>query len=322
MAANTAFSSSDGDLLIIPQHGNLNIRTELGCIFLRPMEICVIPRGIRYNVSLLSGPVRGYALELHEGQFTLPKLGPLGSFGLANARDFQIPTASFLSVNGPHTVITKFNSALFAAEQNHSPFDTVAWHGTWYPYKYDLGRFLSIGSVSFDHLDPSIFTVLSSTTGVADFAIFPPRWIVMENTFRPPWFHRNTMTEFMGLIKGEYDARTDGGFQPGGASLHNVMAAHGPDSDTHAKASLMDLVPVKVGAGSLAFIIESSMLLGVSHWAWKGCQKRQEDYNVQTWGSIEPKFCGGKSSFESICLPNESRDRSHIRESERKINEL
>lgn len=301
MDSRDAFFSTDGDLLIIPQYGSLQIRTELGYLHVRPREICVIPRGVRYNVLLPDGKVRGYAIELHQGHFTLPNLGPLGSFGLANARDFQIPVASFDDDDDDedsdnddkprYRIVTKFNKGLFVAYQHHTPFDTVAWHGTWYPYKYDLGRFLAVGSVSYDHLDPSIFTVLTTTVkGVADFAIFPPRWIVMENTFRPPWYHRNTMTEFMGLIVGEYDARTDGGFQPGGASLHNVMAPHGPDDATHARASSAELLPTKVGEGSLAFLVESNMLLGLTQWAWDGCGKRQSDYNATTWGGLKRRF--------------------------------
>ncbi|OAL21428.1 homogentisate 1,2-dioxygenase [Fonsecaea nubica] len=292
MDPKTAFFSTDGELLIILQAGVLDIRTELGHLLVRPLEICVIPRGIRYNVSLPEGPVRGYALELHQGVFTLPNLGPLGSFGLANTRDFQIPVASFDNdtTGSEYTVISKFGGRLFAAKQDHSPFDVVAWHGLYYPYKYDLGRFMTVGSISYDHPDPSIFTLLASSDGVAEMAIFPPRWLVMENTFRPPWYHRNTMSEFMGLIQGEYDARTDGGFRPGGASLHNVMVGHGPDSATHGRASEMELVPQKVGEGSMAFVLESNVLLGISEWAWTKSSKRQLNYNAQTWMGLKSNF--------------------------------
>jgi homogentisate 1,2-dioxygenase len=291
MDPKSAFYSADGDLLVIPQHGVLDIRTELGHLLVRPNEICVIPRGIRYNVALPEGPVRGYALELYQGHFTLPSLGPLGSFGLANARDFQIPRASFdEDYSGIYHLFAKFNNNIHIAEQSHTPFDIVAWHGLYYPYKYDLGRFLTVGSISYDHPDPSIFTLLTSSEGVAEMAIFPPRWLVMEDTFRPPWYHRNTMAEFMGLIMGEYDARTDGGFRPGGASLHNVMAGHGPDSNTHQRASVVELKPQKVGEGSMAFVIESKMILGLSEWAMKTSQKKQQDYNTQTWGGLQSHF--------------------------------
>ena len=245
----------------------------------------------RYNVALPEGRVRGYALELYQGHFTLPSLGPLGSFGLANSRDFQIPKAAFdHDISSTYRLFAKWNNHIHVAEQDHTPFDIVAWHGLYYPYKYDLGRFLTIGSISYDHPDPSIFTLLSSSEGVAEMAIFPPRWIVMEDTFRPPWYHRNTMAEFMGLIKGEYDARTDGGFKAGGASLHNIMAGHGPDSNTHQKASNAVLTPQRVGEGSMAFVIESSMLLGLSEWAIKGSGKMQKAYSKQTWGGLQSQF--------------------------------
>lgn len=273
-----AFYSADGDFLIVPQHGVLDIQTELGRLVVRPNEICVIPRGVRYvslflqpnyhtnrlpryRVTLPAGPVRGYICELYQGHYQLPDLGPIGSNGLANARDFQAPVASFEDDETEHRLYSKFANTLFSARQDHSPFDIVAWHGNYYPYKYDLGRFNTIGSISFDHPDPSIFTVLTGPsdhvgTAIADFVIFPPRWLVAEKTFRPPWYHRNTMSEFMGLITGNYDAKTGGGFQPAGASLHNVMSAHGPDADAFEGASNAELKPVKVGDGSMAFMFE------------------------------------------------------------------
>jgi homogentisate 1,2-dioxygenase len=291
MDSNTAYFSTDGDMLIILQQGILDIQTELGYLLVRPGEICVIPRGIRYHVALPEGPVRGYAVELYQGNFVLPELGPLGSFGLANARDWQIPCASFVQ-DTTHTfnVISKFNGRLFRAVQDHTPFDVVGWHGTYYPCKYDLGRFLAFSSVTYDHPDPSIFTLITTSSSVLEMAIFPPRWMAQENTMRPPWYHRNTMSEYMGLICGEYDARTDGGFRPGGASLHNVMVGHGPDSETHARASVTELGPVKVGVGSMAFVIETSMILGLSEWAMKTSGKRQKNYNTQTWLGLKPHF--------------------------------
>ena len=316
MDSKTAFSSTDGELLIILQTGVLDIKTELGRLLVRPLEICVIPRGIKYHVSLPEGPVRGYALELHQGVFTLPNLGPLGSFGCANARDFQMPVAAYEEdTETEYRIINKFNGRLFEAKQDHSPFDVVAWHGTYFPYKYDLGRFMTVGSISYDHPDPSIFTMLSTSEGVAELAIFPPRWLVMENTFRPPWYHRNTMAEFMGLIKGEYDARTDGGFRPGGASLHNVMAGHGPDSATHARASEVELVPQKVGEGSMAFVLESNMLLGLNDWAWSQSNKRQLNYNETTWLGLKGHFKKPKSAKEnSPFLDREPKLNGHARE--------
>lgn len=296
MPKNTAFYSADGDFLIVLQHGVLDIQTELGHILVRPNEICVIPRGIRYRVKLPEGPVRGYILELYSGHFQLPELGPIGSNCLANARDFQAPVAAYTEdTHSPWEMLCKFNGHLFAAPQTHTPFDVVAWHGLYYPYKYDLGRFNTIGSISFDHPDPSIFTVLTGPsdhpgTAIADFVIFPPRWLVGEDTFRPPWYHRNTMSEFMGLINGDYDAKSGKGFQPAGASLHNIMSAHGPDAGTHDKASNADLKPVKVGEGSMAFMFESCLMVGVTEWGLKTCRKVQQDYNEESWIPLKSHF--------------------------------
>jgi homogentisate 1,2-dioxygenase len=304
MDPNTAFYSSDGDFLIVPQHGVLDIQTELGQLLVRPNEICVIPRGVRYRVNLTENePIRGFILELYEGHFQLPELGPIGSNCLANARDFQAPTAAFdedhsSSNASSWTLYNKFSGGLFAASQDHTPFDVVAWHGLYYPYKYDLGRFNAVGSITFDHPDPSIFTVLSAPsnahpgTAIADFVIFPPRWLVAENTFRPPWYHRNTMSEFMGLIHGQYDAKSGGkgGFQPAGASLHNVMSAHGPDGGTYEKASNAELPPAKVGEGSMAFMFESCLMVGVTDWGLKRCEKVQEEYNQESWLPLKVHF--------------------------------
>lgn len=305
MDPKTAFYSADGDFLIVPQHGVLDIQTELGHLLVRPNEICVIPRGVRYRVNLHNNtPIRGYILELYEGHFELPNLGATGSNGLANARDFQIPVAAFEEDHPPTststwTITGKFSGNLFKMSQNHTPFDVVAWHGTYYPYKYDLARFNTIGSISYDHPDPSIFTVLSAPsyshgpgTAVADFVIFPPRWLVAENTFRPPWYHRNTMSEFMGLIDGAYDAKGGGkgGFQPAGASLHNTMSGHGPDSAAFEKASNAELAPTKVGEGSMAFMFESCLMVGVTEWGLEKCSKVQEGYNDESWVPLQAHF--------------------------------
>lgn len=295
MDSNVAMYSSDGDMLIVLQHGVLDIKTELGNLLVRPNEIAVIPRGIRYQVNIPNGPVRGYILELHQGHFVLPELGPIGSNCLANARDFQVPTAAFDEDASQWSIVNKFNGDFFIATQNHTPFDVVAWHGQYYPYKYDLGRFSVIGSISFDHPDPSIYTVLTGPsdhpgTAVADFVIFPPRWLVQEDTFRPPWYHRNTMSEFMGLICGDYDAKTGGGFQPAGASLHNVMSAHGPDASTFERASNAELKPQKIGEGSMAFMFESSLMIGVTDWGLETCQKVQKGYSEDSWTGLVSHF--------------------------------
>ena len=300
MDTNSAFYSADGDFLIVLQHGVLDVVTELGSLLIRPNEICVVPRGIRYRISLPHGPVRGYILELYQGHFQLPELGPIGSNSLANARDFQAPRAAFTedhSGSTAYTIFSKFNGHLFSAQQTHTPFDVVAWHGLYYPYKYDLGRFNTIGSISYDHPDPSIFTVLTAPsdhpgTAVADFVIFPPRWLVAEDTFRPPWYHRNTMSEFMGLICGNYDAKAGGkgGFQPAGASLHNVMSAHGPDAGTYEKASTAELKPMKVGEGSMAFMFESSLMVGVTEWGLREAGKVQKGYVEESWNGLPVRF--------------------------------
>jgi homogentisate 1,2-dioxygenase len=313
MDANSAFYSADGDLLIVAQEGVLDIRTEFGWLLVRPMEIAVIPRGVKYQVHLPTGPARGYALELYQGHFSLPELGPIGSNGLANARDFQVPVACFDEDHGAtagegereYNVTAKFANALFETRLRHTPFNVVAWHGNYYPFKYDLGRFNTIGSVSFDHPDPSIFTVLSAPsdrpgTSVADFVIFPPRWLVGEDTFRPPWYHRNTMSEFMGLIGGEYDAKKggSGGFVPGGASLHNVMSGHGPDAASYEGAREKRLAPEKVGAGSCAFMFESCLMIGVTEWGLRTCAKVQEEYAEHSWGSVKVHWTGAEGKRE------------------------
>jgi homogentisate 1,2-dioxygenase len=255
-----AMVNSDGEILIVPQMGELIITTEMGVLDVKPGEIVVLPRGIVFKVDLLSDSARGYVCENYGAHFRLPELGPIGSNGLANARDFLAPVAAFDKNNRVCELIKKYGGRLWSTQMPHSPFNVVAWHGNLTPYKYNTADFMTIGSISFDHPDPSIFTVLTSpsdTTGVAncDFVIFPPRWLVAENTFRPPWYHRNVMSEFMGLVHGQYDAKEEG-FVPGGASLHNNMVPHGPDTDAFAKASNTDLKPLKLD-NTLAFMFES-----------------------------------------------------------------
>lgn len=261
------FYSSDGEFLIVPQEGRLEIFTELGKLLVSPEEVVVIPRGLKFQVFLPDGKARGYVCENFGAAFQLPDLGPIGSNGLADPRHFQVPVAAFEDVEGEFKLYNKFNGHLWLAEINHSPLDVVGWTGNYVPYKYDLRLFNTINTVSFDHPDPSIFTVLTSPSGRpgyanVDFVIFPPRWMVAENTFRPPYFHRNYMNEFMGLIKGVYDAKSEG-FVPGGASLHNRMTAHGPDYETFEKASLVELKPHKI-ENTLAFMFESNAIFEVS----------------------------------------------------------
>jgi len=253
------FYSADGEMLIVPQHGALMLATEFGRLEVAPGEIALVPRGVKFRVEV-EGPVRGYVCENYGAPFRLPELGPIGSNGLANVRDFLAPCAAYEDRDERTEVVAKLGGHLWSVEYDHSPLDVVAWHGNFYPYKYDLARFNVINTVSFDHPDPSIFTVLTSpsdTLGTAnvDFVIFPPRWMVAEKTFRPPWFHRNVMSEFLGLVKGEYDAKKEG-FAPGAASLHNAMSAHGPDRASYDKAVGAELKPHYLG-DTLAFMFES-----------------------------------------------------------------
>ncbi|HEY0250166.1 MAG TPA: homogentisate 1,2-dioxygenase [Kofleriaceae bacterium] len=282
-----AFSNSDGELVIVPQEGALSIRTELGLLEIAPGEIAIIPRGVRFRVHV-SGPSRGYIGENYGAPFRLPELGPIGSNGLANPRDFLAPVAAFEDLDQPTQLVQKFQGNLWTTTIDHSPFDVVAWHGNYAPYKYDLARFNVINTVSFDHPDPSIFTVLTSpsdTPGVAncDFVIFPPRWMVAEGTFRPPWFHRNIMSELMGLVRGAYDAKAEG-FVPGGASLHNCMNAHGPDRASYEKAVAADLKPHKL-TDTLAFMFETRWVIAPTS-AALASPALQRDYDA-AWATFE-----------------------------------
>ena len=290
--ADRCFANADGELLLVPQQGALLIFAETGKLHVAPGEICVIPRGMKFKVDLPSGPARGYVCENYGAQFRLPELGPIGSNGLANARDFLAPVAAWED-RGRTEVVSKFMGGLWTAEWEHSPLDTVAWHGNLTAYKYDLARFMAINTVSFDHCDPSIFTVMTSPSGqpgVAniDFVIFPPRWVVAEQTFRPPWFHRNFMSELMGLVHGTYDAKAEG-FLPGGISLHNSMTAHGPDVATFEKASAAELKPHKI-EGSLAFMFESRYVFRPTRFAMD-CPQRQKNYD-SAWGGFKKNFKG------------------------------
>lgn len=259
---NNFFMNADGDFVIVPQLGRLEVRTELGRLEVEPGEIALVPRGIKFQVNSLDGkPCSGYIGENFGQPFRLPELGPIGANGLAHRRHFLVPVASFEDIEGEFKLYGKFGGEVWSASLGHSPLDVVAWHGTYTPYKYDLRKFNTINTVSFDHPDPCIFTVLTSpsdTPGMAniDFVIFPPRWMTAENTFRPPYFHRNIMSEYMGLIYGDYDAKTGGGFVPGGGSLHNFFSAHGPDVKTFETASHAELKPQKLDA-TMAFMFES-----------------------------------------------------------------
>ncbi len=286
------FYNSDGELLIVPEQGGLTIHSECGVLAIGPGEIAVMPRGIKFRVVLPDGVARGYVCENYGARLALPERGPIGSDGLANSRDFEAPVAAYEDREGSYELITKLAGNLFACDIGHSPLDVVAWHGNLTPYKYDLRRFNAIGSISYDHPDPSIFTVLTSqsdTPGTAnvDFVIFPPRWLVMEGTFRPPWYHRNVMSEYMGLIYGAYDAKTGGGFVPGGSSLHNCMSAHGPDADAFEHASNASLAPQKL-EDTMAFMFESRYLIQPTIYAMQS-EALQDDYR-HCWDGLKKNF--------------------------------
>jgi len=278
------FVDADGELLIIPQSGTLHMSTELGRLDVAPGSIAVVPRGVKFRVEV-DGEARGYVAENHGLPFRLPDLGPIGANGLANPRDFETPVAWFEDKDEPTEVIQKSLGHLWTTTLDHSPLDVVAWHGNYAPNRYELSRFNAIGTISFDHPDPSIFTVLTSPSNLAgranaDFVIFPPRWLVGEDTFRPPWFHRNVMSEAMGLIHGAYDAKAEG-FAPGGLSLHNLMSGHGPDLDSWRKASDAELKPVKI-EGTMAFMVETCWPYRPTQYA---LERAQPDYD-QAWAGF------------------------------------
>jgi len=283
--------NADGELMFVPEQGELLIATELGVLAVAPGELAVIPRGVLFRVELLDGAARGYVCENYGPAFRLPELGPIGSNGLASPRDFLAPVAAYEQRDERSQVVRKFMGNLWASDYDRSPLDVVAWHGTLAPYKYELARFQAINTVSFDHCDPSIFTVLSSPSplaGVAnaDFVIFPPRWLVAEHTFRPPWFHRNAMSELMGLVHGSYDAKAEG-FAPGGISLHNALLAHGPDLPSYERASRAELEPVKL-EGTLAFMWESRYVLRPTRFAL-AAPELQPDYE-SVWDGFRKQF--------------------------------
>jgi len=285
------FYDADGELLLVPERGAIVVRTELGNVDVKPGEIAVVPRGAKFRVELVDADARGYVCENFGLPFRLPDLGPIGSNGLANPRDFLTPVAAYEDREGDFELIAKFGGRVWSARIAHSPLDVVAWHGNYAPYKYDLASFNVINTVSFDHPDPSIFTVLTSPSEIAgtancDFVIFPPRWMVAEETFRPPYFHRNIMNEYMGLIYGEYDAKAEG-FVPGGASLHNCMSAHGPDAATFDAACAAKLEPKYLG-DTLAFMFESRFIIHPTRFAME-TPALQRDY-WQCWQGLKKNF--------------------------------
>lgn len=290
---NRFFYNADGEMLFVPEKGRIGFFTELGYLQAGAGEVVCIPRGLKFKVEPHPDDteLRGYICENYGAQFRLPDLGPIGANGLANARDFRTPVAWFEDRDDKCEIIAKFGGKLWTCESGHSPLDVVAWHGNYAPYLYDLRKFNTIGSISFDHPDPSIFTVLTSPSGElgvanCDFVIFPDRWLVAEDTFRPPWYHRNYMSEYMGLIYGQYDAKEEG-FVPGGGSLHNQMSAHGPDLDAFEKASNAELKPQKL-EGTLAFMFESRYIIRPTKFAM-GCAELQHEYS-EVWQGLKKNF--------------------------------
>jgi len=289
----TYFTNADGELLVVPQEGRLRFATECGPLEVAPGEICVVPRGMKFRVELLDGPSRGYVCENYGPYFELPERGPIGANGMANPRDFLSPIAAFEDVEEAGELFVKFDGRLLVVELDYSPLDVVGWHGNHVPYKYDLTRYNVMGSISFDHPDPSIFTVLTSASerpGVAnvDFVAFADRWLVGEHTFRPPYYHVNIMSEFMGILYGVYDAKEEG-FAPGGMSLHNMYFPHGPDHDAWLKATQSDLEPEKL-EGTMAFMFETRYPLIPTHYA-STIPALQDDY-PSVWHALERHFTG------------------------------
>ena len=290
------FFNSDGELLLVPELGGIRIFTEMGIMELNPGEICIIPRGMIFKVSLKDegqAGARGYACENYGAKFTLPDRGPIGANCLANPRDFKTPVAAYEDKESPCRVIIKWCGKFYETPIGHSPLDVVAWHGNYAPCKYDLATFSPVGAILFDHPDPSIFTVLTAPTGEAgtanvDFVIFPPRWLVAEHTFRPPWYHRNIMSEFMGLIHGQYDAK-ETGFVPGGMSLHNMMLPHGPDTLGYQKATESELAPQKLD-NTMAFMFETRYPQQLTEFA--GTLPTLQGNYVDCWEGLDRKFDG------------------------------
>jgi len=287
------FYNADGEMLIVPEVGALRFFTEFGIVDIAPGEIAVMPRGVKFRAALHGDePARGYICENYGAQFVCPERGPIGANCLANRRDFLTPVAAFEEKDGADCrMIVKWCGRFQACDIGHSPLDVVAWHGNYAPYKYDLRRYSPVGPVLNDHADPSIFTVLTAPLGEPgtaniDFVIFPPRWMVAENSFRPPWYHMNVMSEFMGLIEGVYDAKLEG-FLPGGMSLHNCMLPHGPDADAFYGAALKELAPEKLD-NTLAFMFETRMPQQLTRYAAE-LPTLQTDY-ADAWSGLKRHF--------------------------------
>lgn len=301
--SDSAFVNSDGDFLIVPQQGALNIQTEFGRLYVQPGEIFVVQRGLRFKIEV-EGPTRGYVLEIWGANWELPELGPLGANGLANARDFLHPTAAYEFTPSDRTwrIVYKLGGKFFESTQKHSPFDVVAWHGNYVPFKYDLTKFVNVGSISVDHIDPSIFCVLTAksrdpSAPLADFLIFSPRWDVASHTYRPPYYHRNVASELMGLIYGEYGGRSEE-FAPGSVSFECGMVPHGVAYEEFWAAS-KDVPPeAQISKGSIAFMFESSRPFTITDWAWNS--KNKHEHEPSMWDSLVNNFSQHEDEVDKI----------------------
>lgn len=297
-----AFVNSDGDFLIVPQQGALDIQTEFGYLYVQPGEIFVIQRGSRFKVNV-DGPSRGYILEVWGANFELPELGPLGANGLANARDFLHPKAAYtVTQNDPWDIVYKLGGKFFKSTQQHCPFDVIAWHGNYVPYKYDLTKFVNVGSISVDHIDPSIFCVLTAksrdpTAPLADFLIFSPRWDVASNTYRPPYYHRNAASELMGLIYGDYGGRSDA-FQPGSISFECGFVPHGVAYEEFAAASQEKPPEMRISPASIAFMFESCRQFTITDYAWKSDKLHEHEPGM--WDKLVDNFSSHQKEVDEI----------------------
>ncbi|KAL3426643.1 homogentisate -dioxygenase [Phlyctema vagabunda] len=297
-----AFVNSDGDFLIAPSQGSLDIQTEFGPLFVQPGEIVVIQRGQRFRIDLPDGPSRGYILEIWGSNFELPELGPLGANGLANSRDFLCPKAQYEIIKEPWEIVYKLGGKFFKSTQGHSPFDVVAWHGNYVPYKYDLTKFVNVGSISVDHIDPSIFCVLTAKSRdlaapLADFLIFSPRWDVASHTYRPPYYHRNVASELMGLLYGEYGGRSDA-FQPGGVSFECGMVPHGVAYEEFKAASAQPPPEMQISKNSIAFMFESSRPFTITDWAWNS--EKKHEHEPKMWDNLVDNFSTHQKEVDEI----------------------
>ncbi|HEY3498273.1 MAG TPA: homogentisate 1,2-dioxygenase, partial [Polyangiaceae bacterium] len=294
-----AFYDADGELLLLPELGALRILTELGVLDVRPGEVALLPRGLRFSVALREAAARGYVAEVFGRHFRLPERGPIGSNGLAEARHFRTPAAWHEDRLAPgYRIAAKLGGALYEARQDHSPFDVVAWHGNHCPYVYDLALFTPAGYTRVDHPDPSIHTVLSAPldergTHSLDLVVFPPRWDATEGTFRPPYFHRNATTEINGIVR---EVSSPGSmFVPGCLFLTPSMTPHGPVAAGVERAfSLSDAEadkPHRYSENACWFQFETALPFSLTPWA-RNAPHRLHDWHSK-WGSYRSYFDPG-----------------------------